>query len=178
MESRPGAGAWRGVLPIGPKSLCESGFEVFQGVEDGVGDDPAQGLEPALRRVEFGAVGRQRDFLEAVTPADFAAGVTAAVVEDEPDPVGAGVLAELLQEAFEANSVYMRQEQHEAGAAHRLDRGIKPEPVVLMLMGPRRAAAERAPQPAVRDLQAKPGLIHGEDPLHREPGHRGLQLIS
>jgi hypothetical protein len=94
-----------GVLPIGPKSLCESGFEVFQGVEDRVGEDPAQGLEPALRRVEFGAVGRQRDFLEAVGPADFAAGVTAAVVEDEPDPVGAGVLAELLQEAFEANPV-------------------------------------------------------------------------
>jgi hypothetical protein len=47
--------------------------------------------------------------------------------------------------------------------------------MVLMLMDPGRAAAERAPQPAVRDLQAEPGLIHGEDPLHREPGH--LQLI-
>ena len=46
-----------GVLPIGPKSFGESGFEVVQGVEDGVGEDPAQGLEPALRRVEFGAVG-------------------------------------------------------------------------------------------------------------------------
>jgi hypothetical protein len=32
-----------GVLPIGPKSLRESGFEVFQDVEDRVGEDPAQG---------------------------------------------------------------------------------------------------------------------------------------
>jgi hypothetical protein len=26
-------------------------------------------------------------------------------------------------------------------------------------------------------LQTEPGLVHGEDPLHREPGHRGVQLI-
>src|SRR3954462_10027707 len=54
-----------GVLPIGPKGFGESGFEVIQGVEDGVGEDPAQRLEPALRRVEFGAVGWQRDLLDA-----------------------------------------------------------------------------------------------------------------
>src|SRR3954464_12020979 len=54
-----------GVLPIGPKGFGESGFEVFQGVEDGVGADPAQRLEPALRRIEFGAVGRQGDLLDA-----------------------------------------------------------------------------------------------------------------
>ena len=87
------------------------------------------------------------------------------------------MLAELLQEALEAEPVDMGQEQHDAGPAHRLDRGIQPEPMVLVLMGPRRPAAEGAPQPAVRDLQAEAGLIHGEDPLHREPGHRGLQLI-
>ncbi len=45
-----------GALPIGPESLRQGGFELFQGVEDRVGEDPAQGLEPALRRVEFGAV--------------------------------------------------------------------------------------------------------------------------
>ena len=108
---------------------------------------------------------------------DFAAGVAAAVVEHEPDFVGAGVLAHLLQEALEAEPVDVRQEQHDAGSAHRLDRGIEPEPMVLMLMDPGRPAAERAPQPAVCHLQTESGLIHGEDPLHREPGHRGLQLI-
>src|SRR3954468_11809931 len=97
------------------------------------------------RRVEFGAVGRQRDFLDTVRPANFAAGMTAAVVKDEPDPVGAGVLAELLQEALKADPVDMRQEQHDAGAAHRFDRGVQPEPMILVVMGPRRAAAERAP---------------------------------
>ena len=49
--------------------------------------------------------------------------------------------------------------------------------MVLMLMDPGRPATEWAPQPAVRDLQAEASFIHGEDPLHREPGHRGLQLI-
>ena len=108
---------------------------------------------------------------------DFAAGVAAAVVEDEAYSVAAGVLAHLLQEALEADPVDMGQEQHDAGPAHRLDRGIEPEPVVLVLMDPGRATAERAPQPAVRDLQAEAGLIHGEEPLHCQPGHRGLQLI-
>src|SRR3712207_7357612 len=60
------------------------------------------------------------------------------------------------QEAFEANSVYMRQEQHEAGAAHRLDRGIKPEPVVLMLMGPRRAARS---EEHTSELQSRQYLV-------------------
>jgi hypothetical protein len=46
-----------------------------------------------------------------------------------------------------------------------------------MLMDPGRPAAERAPQPAVCHLQAEAGFIHREDPLHREPGHRGVQLI-
>ena len=111
---------------------------------------------------------------------DFAAGVAAAVVEDEPDRVAAGVLAHLLQEALEADPVDMGQEQH--GPAHRLDRGIQPEPMVLVLMGPRRPAAEGAPQPPMGYLQAEAGMgplrpmpIHGEDPLHREPRH--LQLI-
>src|SRR3954465_8852934 len=121
--------------------------------------------------------GRQGDLLNAVGPADLAAGVATAVVEHEPDFVGAGVLAHLLQEALEAEPVDVRQEQHDAGSAHRLDRGIEPEPMVLMLMDPGRAAAERAPQPAVCHLQTEPGLVHGEDPLHREPRHRGLQLI-
>ena len=103
--------------------------------------------------------------------------MAAAVVEHEPDPVGAGVSAELLQEAFEADPVDVRQEQHEAGPADRLDRGVQPEPVVLVVVHPRRAAAERAPQPAMGDLQAEPGFVHGEEPLHREPGHRALQLI-
>jgi hypothetical protein len=58
--------------------------------------------------------------------------VTAAVVEHEPDRVGAGVLAQFLQEALEADPV--RQEQHEAAPAHRL--GIEPEPVVLVVMDP------------------------------------------
>src|SRR3954447_2369839 len=78
----------------------------------------------------------------------------------------------------------MRQKQHAAGSAHRLDRGIEPEPMVLMLMNPGRAATERAPHPAVRGLQAEPGMgplrpipIHGEDSLYREPGHGGPQLI-
>ena len=133
------------VLPIGPESFRQSGFEIFQGVEDRIGEDPPQDFEPALRRVEFGAVGRQRDFLKAVGPADFAAGMTAAVVKDEPDPVGAGVLAELLQEALKADPVDMRQKQHEAGAAHRFDRSVQPEPMILVVMGPRRAAAEGAP---------------------------------
>jgi hypothetical protein len=29
----------------------------------------------------------------------------------------------------------------------------------------------------MRGLQAEPGFVHGEEPLHREPGHRALQLI-
>src|SRR3954469_20285884 len=144
------------------------GFEVFQGVEDRVGEDPAQRLEPALRRVEFGAVGRQRDLLDAVGPVDFAAGVAAAVVEHEPDRVAAGVLAQLFQEALEADPVDVRQEQHDAGPAHRFDRGIQPEPVVLVVMGPRRPAAERAPQPAMRDLQTKAGFVHGECTASRD----------
>jgi hypothetical protein len=111
---------------------------------------------------------------------DFAAGVAAAVVEDEPDRVAADVFAQFFQEALEADPVDMGQEQHETGPAHRLDCGIQPEPMVLVLMGPRRPAAERAPQPAMRDLQTKAGMgplrpIHGEEALHREPGH--LQLI-
>ena len=134
-----------GVLPIGPKGFGESGFEVIQGVEDGVGEDPAQRLESALRRVEFGAVGRQRDLLDTIGPADLAAGVATAVVEDEPDPIGAGMLAELLQEALEADPVDVWQEQHEARPVDRLDRGIQPEPMVLVVVGPRRAAAERTP---------------------------------
>ena len=72
---------------------------------------------------------------------------------------------------MEAEPVDVRQEQH--GSADRL--GIQPEPVVLVVMGPRRPAAERAPQPAVGYFQAEPGFVHGEDPPHREPGH--LQLI-
>jgi hypothetical protein len=68
---------------------------------------------------------------------DFAAGVAAAVVEDEPDRVAADVLAQLLQEALEADPVDMGQEQHEAGPAHRLDRGIQPEPMVLVVQGGR-----------------------------------------
>ena len=110
-------------------------------------------------------------------PADLAAGVAAAGVEHEPDRVGAGVLAHLLQEALEAESVDVRQEQHDAGSAHRLDRGIEPEPVVLVIMEPGRPAAERAPQPAVGHLQAEAGFIHRENPLHREPRYRGVQLI-
>ena len=133
------------VLPIGPERFRQSGFEIFQGVEDRIGEDPAQDFEPALRRVEFGAVGRQCDLLDTVRPANFATGVTAAIVKAEPDPVGAGVLAELLQEALKADPVDMRQEQHEAGAAHRFDRGVQPEPMILVVMGPRRAAAEGAP---------------------------------
>src|SRR3954462_12003051 len=132
-----------GVLPIGPKGFGESGFEVIQSVENGVGEDPAQRLEPAFRRVEFGAVGRQRDLLDTIGPADLAAGVAPPFVEDEPDPIGAGMLAELLQEALEADPVDVGQEQHEAGPADRL--GIQPEPMVLVVVAPRRAAAERAP---------------------------------
>jgi hypothetical protein len=92
--------------------------------------------------------------------------VAAAVVEHEPDFVGAGVLAHLLQETFEAEPIDVRQEQH--GPAHRLDRGIEPEPMVLMLMDPGRAAAERAPQPAVCHLQTEPGLVHGEGTASRD----------
>jgi hypothetical protein len=142
------------VLPTGPESLGQGGFEVFQGVEHRVGEDPAQGFEPALRRIEFGAVGRQRDLLDAVGPADFPAGVAAAGVEHKPNPVGAGVPAQLLQEAFEAGPVDVRQEQHEAGPADRLDCGVQPKPVVLVVVDPRRTAAERAPLPAMRGLQA------------------------
>jgi len=46
-----------------------------------------------------------------------------------------------------------------------------------VVVDPRRTAAERAPLPAMRGLQAEPGFVHGEEPLHREPGHRALQLI-
>src|SRR3954466_8144448 len=94
--------------------------------------------------------------------------MTAAVVKDEPDPVCAGVLAELLQEALKADPVDMRQEQHDAGAAHRFDRGVQPEPMILVVMGPRRAAAERAPKPAMRDLQTKAGFVHGECTASRD----------
>src|SRR3954454_9876947 len=121
-----------GVLPIRPESFGESGFEILQSVKDRVGEDPAQGLEPTLRRIEFGAVGRQGDLPDALGPVDFAAGVTAAVVEDEPDRVAADVFAQLFQEALEADPVDMGQEQH--GSADRFDRGIQPEPVVLVLM--------------------------------------------
>src|SRR4029453_3957838 len=100
-----------------------------------------QGLEPALRRVEFGAVGRQGDLLDAPGPVDFAAGVAAAVVEDEPDRVAAGVLAHLLQEALEAEPVDVRQEQHDAGPAHRPDRGEGPEPKGPAPAEPRGGAA-------------------------------------
>src|SRR3954466_9811662 len=94
--------------------------------------------------------------------------MTAAVVKDEPDPVCAGVLAELLQEALKADPVDMRQEQHDAGAAHRFDRGVQPEPMILVVMGPRRAAAERAPKPAMRDLQTKASFVHGECTASRD----------
>jgi hypothetical protein len=99
---------------------------------------------------------------------DFAAGVAAAVVEDEPDRVAADVFAQFFQEALEADPVDMGQEQHETGPAHRLDCGIQPEPMVLVLMGPRRPAAERAPQPAMRDLQTKAGFVHGECTASRD----------
>src|SRR4051812_40144029 len=59
-----------GVLPIGPERLGQGGLKVVQGVEDCVGEDPAQRLEPALRRVELGAVGWQRDLRDALGPAD------------------------------------------------------------------------------------------------------------
>jgi|1185.fasta_scaffold287697_2 hypothetical protein len=109
---------------------------------------------------------------------------TKARKEHEPDRVGAGVLAQLLEEALEAEPVDVGQEQHDAGPADRLDRGIEPEPVVLGVMEPGRAAAERASQPAVGHLQAEAGMgplhpmpVHREAPLHREPRHRGVQLI-
>src|SRR5687768_1965257 len=164
MDTRPGAEAWWGSANRAgaprsgrPRALPECRRWRWR--------RPGATLEPALRRVELGAVGRQRDLRDAVGPADLAAGVAAAVVEHEPDFVGAGVLAHLLQEALEAEPVDVRQEQHQAGPADRLDRGIEPEPMVLVLMGPGRAAAERAPQPTVRDLEAEPGLVHGEHPL-------------
>ena len=64
-------------MPIGSKGLGESGLKVVQSVEDRVGEDPAQRLEPAFRRVEFGAIGRQGDLRDALGPADLAAGVAA-----------------------------------------------------------------------------------------------------
>ena len=41
----------------------------------------------------------------------------------------------------------------------------------------RRTTGRRSASSAVRDLQAEPRFVHGEDPLHRQPGHRGRQLI-
>src|SRR4051812_46702638 len=87
----------------------------------------------------------------------------------------AGMLAELLQEALQADPVDVWQEQHEARPADRL--GIQPEPMVLVVVGSRRAAAERTPQPAMRDLQTKTSFVHGEELQHRKPGNRGGQLI-
>ena len=143
-------------MPIGSKGLGESGLKVVQSVEDRVGEDPAQRLEPAFRRVEFGAVGRQGDLLNAVGPADLPL-VWLPLLSSTSPILSEPVCCALLQEALEAEPVDVRQEQHE-GSAHRLDRGIEPEPMVLMLMDPGRAAAERAPQPAVCHLQTEPGM--------------------
>jgi hypothetical protein len=64
---------------------------------------------------------RQGDFLDAVGPVDFPAGVAAAVVEDKPDRVAADVLGQLLQEALEANLVDMGR-RHGAGTARSRSR--------------------------------------------------------
>jgi hypothetical protein len=101
--------------------------------------------------------------------------VTTTVVEYEPDFAETSVLEQFPQEALEGEPVGVRKDQHEAGSVHRLNRGIEPELVVLVLMNPGRADAERAAQPAMRDFQAKLGMV--EDPLQREPVHQGCQLI-
>lgn len=168
-----------GVVPVGAERFGQGGFEVFEALEDPVGKGRPQRLEPALGGVELGAVRRQEQALEAGGPAHPVAGVAAAAVEDDGDPLAVrrGPVVELIEEHLEAVGVGARQEQRETGAGGRLDGDVEPEPVVAVLVDPGRPVTVRAPAPPMPDLQSEPGLVKSECPANLAPLKLGSEPI-
>ena len=131
-------------------------------VEDPIGQALAQRLEPALRRVQFRAVARQRQAVHVVGPADRATAVAAGAVQHQADPPGRHRPPDGMQERLEAGPVHARQKQRHARAAVRLDGDIEPQPFIPIRVQPKRPRAERAQAPAVPDLEPEARLIQGE----------------
>jgi hypothetical protein len=70
----------------------------------------------------------------------------------------------LPQEDLEALSIKARQIKAKALSGCGLDGHVKPQPLVLILVNPRRTKASRTPSSTVPDFQAKPCLVHGKEP--------------
>jgi len=104
--------------------------------------------------------------------------MAAAAVEHEAERPIRELLAHGVEKELEAHTIRMRQEQHEAAAAARLDHSIQPQPAALMLMDPGRPLAERTPQPPMRHFETKASFIEGQDMLDLKLGERGTELLS
>src|SRR3954466_413068 len=76
-----------------------------------------------------------------------------------------------------AHTIRMRQEQHEAAAAARLDHSIQPQPAVLMLMNPGRPLTKRTPQPSVCYFETEARFIEGQDMLDLKLGERWTEIL-
>src|SRR5262249_35953679 len=123
--------------------------------------------EDLLGGIQFGTVRGQIERIHVLWPAHLTAVVTARIVEHDPNPTFAQLVAQMLQEEREAVAFYGRQQKKDAWARGGFDCGREPEPLILVLYDPRRTFPQWTPAPPQPGDQAKAAFIQGHDALER-----------
>jgi hypothetical protein len=131
-------------------------------------------LERCLRRcrkicsagLPFRTVGWQIERMHVLGPVNLTTAMTARTVQDNPHGTLSQLVAQVLQEELQAWAFHARQQEKDACARGGFDRGIQPEPLVLILHNPGRTLAQRTPAPPQPGDQAKAPFIQGHHASH------------
>ena len=103
--------------------------------------------------------------------------MTARTVEHDPDRTLSQLVAQMLQEDFQALAFHGWQQEKDASARGGFHRRIQPEPLVVVLHDPRGTFSQRTPAPTQPGDQAKAAFIHGHDPLQRRLLDQGAEVF-
>jgi hypothetical protein len=132
-------------------------------------------LESFLRRcrktcsagLPFRTIRGQIERMHALRPTHFTTAMAARTVQNHPDGTLSQLVAQMLQEELQAWAFHGRQQEKDTRPRGRFDRGIQPEPLVVVLHNPRGTFPQRTPAPPQPGDQAKAACIQGHDSFER-----------
>ena len=121
------------MLPELLELVDESVLQLVKGRENDIREVLADMSEDLRGLVQFWTVGGQIERLHVLWPAHLAATMTARAVQHNPDRTFSQLVTQMLQEDLQALAFHGWQQEKDTCARGGFDRGIQPEPLVLVL---------------------------------------------